>query len=57
MSYSLKRGETISLNAVARINAGHPAPVTPPKVETTRDRMARNDLNAVHTAIRVFGVK
>ena len=53
MSIHMTRGQTINLTTAVRQNAVQ----TPVKVESTRDAVKRNDLSAVHKAIKVFGIK
>lgn len=53
MTVHMTRGQTVNLNELTAQSARQ-APV---KVESTRDAVKRNDLNAVYKAIKVFGVR
>lgn len=55
MSVQLKRGQCVSLNALAHENIMRRINERP--VETTRDALKRNDCVALYNAIRVFGIR
>ena len=54
MSVQLKRGETVSLNALARQNN---STATQPVILSNSERVRKlNDLNALYTIMKVRGV-